>query len=222
MSQEPKSPAPFSEVGGEALKPTSFDEKCPYCVASQKHALRHNPEVEGNPQLGFVRCMPHRLLQPVTQYLSQFAREATEVEKHSLPNILLEDAIAEENEKDESQPEYEDAIIALRKEYPTQYESGAFFGQNPLTLLSKACEVEWDAYALAPTDATLWGTVIAYLPLSLKGEKARGWTFYVLLSAAYERGEYENRHLGVAFSVQDHTWGYLPDPHVALALASCV
>jgi len=209
MSQEPKSPAPFSEVVGEALKQPQ-ENVCPYCVSSQKHAIRHTPEVAGSSQLGYVRCLPHRLLQPVTQYLADFAREATTTEKFPTEKTLNIPLVK--------------GLVA--------YGSGAFFGQNPLTLLSKVEEVEWDPYALAPTDATLWGTVIAYLPISLKGDKARGWTFYVLLSADYERGEYENRRLGVAFFVtsvgwvihpeRTPGWGYLPDPHVALALASCV
>ena len=234
MSQNPESPAPSSEVGGEALKPTSPDVKCPYCVSSQKHCERHNPETAGNPQVGFVRCLPHRLLQPVAQYLSEFQREATEMEKYPLPNIPLEEAICKLHEEDETktQQEHSVAIIALQQKYLTQYESRAFFGQNPLTLLNKADEVEWDSYGPAPIDAILWGTVIAYLPISLKGDKARGWTFYVLLSADYVRGEYVDRRLGVAFFTsrvewatylnQSPVWGYLPDPHVALALASCV
>jgi hypothetical protein len=46
--------------------------------------------------------------------------------------------------------------------------------------------------------------------------------FYVLLSADFEHGEYNNRKLGVAFLTPAGQWGYLPDPGVALALASCV
>jgi len=298
MSQEPKSPAPFSEVGGEALKkpqcrrcqrglemlkqcnvcdacfdvkegaiqlfcpscsqtfpcppwgvgancpacekgeleqdatltypPAPKENVCPYCVSSQKHALQHNP----NADVSFVRCLPHRLLQPVTQYLAKFGREATEIEKYPLPNFLLHEAICllEENEEDgTTQQEHSAAVIVLEKKYPTHYESGAFFGQNPLTLLNKADDVEWDTYAHAPENATLWGTVIAYLPVSLKGDKAHGWTFYVLLSTNYVGGEYVDRRLGVAFSTIERdtyasgpVWGYLPDPHVALALASCV
>jgi hypothetical protein len=165
------------------------------------------------------------------QYLADFTRETSGIEKYRLPNIPLDEAICKLSESEtKTQQEHSAAIIALQQKYPTQYESGAFFGQNPLTLLSKACEVEWDPYASTPEDATLWGTVIAYLPIFLKGEKTLKWTFYVLLSADYERGEYENRKLGVAFSLPVHSdwgsnsgaWGYLPDPHVALALASCV
>lgn len=193
MSQNnPESPAPAPEADGEALTQPqllSIDHPCPYCVSSQKHALRHNPGA----QVWFVRCLPHRLLQPVTGYLAEFAREATEG-----TISLVSDEVG---------------ITREEKMPPT-------FGQNPATLAWKVKSVDFAPFDLAPRDAALWGTVIAYLPVTL--DNARRWTFYVLLSAQFRGGEYVDRKLGVAFRPPTGEWGYLPDPHVALALASCV